>query len=203
MENTATTETPAEAPAGTPAGTPAEALATAAPSTAPAAQPLPETVANAPKEGKAEDAAKPAGAPETYQPFDVPGGLPVDGEQMAAFGALFKELNLSQEAAQKLVSLQAQQMVDTRNSWYAASQADTEFGGQNLKANLETAMRAVDAFGTPELKRLLVDTGLGDHPEVIRMFFRAGRALAPDRIVSGQSAAPAARGLAERLYHTT
>lgn len=194
MENPATPEPTAETPANT-------APAASQPA-APQAPAQPESVADTQARSEAQD--KPAsGAPETYQPFTVPEGLPVDSEQMAAFSALAKELNLSQEAAQKLVSMQAQHMVATRDGWYAASQADAEFGGQNLKANLETAMRAVDAFGTPELKRLLVDTGLGDHPEVIRMFFRAGRALAPDRIVSGQSAAPAARGLAERLYHTT
>lgn len=205
MENSNTPEPPAPqdtgaspVPQAQPPVQPATPPAAPSPSGAPQA---PEAQAPAPEQNAA---ARPEGAPEAYQPFDVPAGLPVDEGLMGEFATLAKELNLSQEAAQKLVSFQAKAALQERDAWYAASQADAEFGGQHLKTNLETALRAVDAFGTPELKRLLVDTGLGDHPEVIRMFYRAGKTLAPDRIVGGTSpAAGPARGLAERLYHTT
>lgn len=207
MENTNALETAAPQDTGVSPAPQAQppvpaAAQPAAPPPASAPQ-APEAQASAPATGQPE-ATRPEGAPEAYQPFDVPDGLPVDEGLMGEFATLAKELNLSQEAAQKLVSFQAKAALQERDAWYAASQADAEFGGQHLKTNLETALRAVDAFGTPELKRLLVDTGLGDHPEVIRMFYRAGKTLAPDRIVGGTSAAAGpARGLAERLYHTT
>ena len=45
----------------------------------------------------------------------------------------------------------------------------------------------LDAFATPEFRQLLEQTGMGNHPEVIRTFYRAGKAISEDGLVSGSA----------------
>jgi hypothetical protein len=71
------------------------------------------------------------------------------------------------------------------------------------------AKKALDAFGTAELRSLLNESGLGNHPEVIRFMFRAGKAISEDSMVTGNKgeARPAGprsfNDLADALYSTS
>ena len=158
----------------------------------------------------AADALAAAGAPEKYE-FKAPEGKEYDSNLLAAFEAGAKEANLPQDAAQKLLDQmspklaerQAEQIVAVRQGWFDASKSDKEFGGDKLEVNLGIAKKALDTFGSPELNKLLVSTGLGNHPELIRMMFKAGKALSEDTVVTGT--APT-RGNADRasvLYDNT
>jgi hypothetical protein len=131
-----------------------------------------------------------------YEPFQLPEGLTADEEILGEFKATAKELKLSQEGAQKLVALQAK-MADKqqaavqamRAQWAEASKADTEFGGEALQENLGVAKRALESFASPQLRQLLNESGLGNHPEVIRHFVRVGKAISEDgRVVTGTKA---------------
>jgi hypothetical protein len=145
------------------------------------------------KDGEAQ-ADKPQGAPEKYE-FTPPEGKQFDAEIIGNFSEVAKELNLTQDAAQKLVETmgpkiaerQLAQVEAIRNEWAQASQVDKEFGGDKLNENMSVAKKALDAFGTPELRTLLVQSGLGNNPEVIRFMFRAGKAISEDTFV-GSSA---------------
>ncbi|OZI23745.1 hypothetical protein CAL26_09960 [Bordetella genomosp. 9] len=159
------------------------------------------------KQGKegGEAGGKPTGAPETYADFELPEGISLDAEDSDAIKAYAKEHNLSQEAAQKLVSdlgvKQAQKFeskmreaMEARNAeWTDASKADKEFGGDKLAENLAVAKTFLDAHGTPELKKFLVETGLGNHPEMIRLMYRAGKAISEDTAVQGGQPATAGK----------
>jgi hypothetical protein len=97
-------------------------------------------------------------------------------------------------------------MEAARNNWSAESRADKEFGGKDLDANLGTAKRALDRFGSPDLKRFLDETGLGNHKDVIRFFWKVGKAISEDGFV-GDSGRPGKRDgpltfaeIAERMY---
>ena len=90
-----------------------------------------------------------------------------------------------------------------RAGWFEASKSDKEFGGDKLEANLGIAKKALDTFGTPELNKLLVSTGLGNHPELIRLMFKAGKALSEDTFVAGRERATAKQSLADILYDKT
>jgi hypothetical protein len=166
----------------------------------------------------AEEAKAPAKAPkapEAYE-FKAPEGRVFDSEVMASYSQVAKELNLSQESAQRLLDAVGPKMAErqmamieaTRNGWADNSKSDREFGGEKLSENLGVAKKALDAFGTTELRTLLNETGLGNHPELIRFMFRAGKAISEDRMVSG-SATQAKAGprsfadLAEALYSNT
>ena len=168
-------------------------------------------------ESKTSESEVPEGAPENYEfntkVADAPDEL--DPEVLTAFGDVAKELNLPQEAAQKVLdkvtpviqSRQAKALEDVKAGWVSDSQADKEFGGENLNSNLEIAKSALDAFGNDALKSLLVETGFGNHPEIIRFMYRAGKAISEDSYVgNSQGANPKGgvpkdfNGIANALY---
>jgi hypothetical protein len=164
----------------------------------------------APTEAEAAEAAAKA-APEKYE-FKAPDGVTLDAELLGEFEGMAKELKLSQGDAQKVADLgvkltqkfatQQAQAVETASAeWAATSTADKEFGGDKLTASLVSAEKALSAFGTPELKALLKDSRLGNHPEVIRFMVRAGKAISEDRMVTGGAGpATASTTTAKALY---
>lgn len=150
--------------------------------------------------------AKPEGAPEKYE-FQAPEGQKFDDTVLGAYSEIAKELNLPQDAAQKVLdkvapviqARQAEQIEAVRTAWAESAKTDKEFGGDKLPENLATAKKALDTFGTPELKKLLNESGLGNNPEVIRAFYRAGKAISEDKFVGGKGAPPDAND-ARSLY---
>jgi hypothetical protein len=152
--------------------------------------------------------AKAAGAPEAYADFKMPEGIVIDEPGLEALKATAKDLNLSQDAAQTLVDqavAMRQRDVDAivavRQEWLDASKADKEFGGDKLDENLAVAKRGLEAYGTPALSALLNETGLGNHPEIIRLLVKAGRTASEDRIVTGRTGPTTDR--ASRMYPTS
>jgi hypothetical protein len=154
------------------------------------------------------DAEQPQGAPEQYESFTAPDGAEFDGKVIEQFSEVAKELNLPQDAAQKLLdkmgptiaTRQSEQLEAARQQWAADAKADKEFGGDKLNENLAFGKKALDTFGTPELRTLLNDSGLGNHPEVIRMMVRAGKAISEDRVVTGGGAITTDQSTAQRMY---
>lgn len=153
-----------------------------------------------------QEKKKPEGAPESYE-FKAPEGVQFDDTVIGAFSEVAKDLNLPQDQAQKVLdkmapviaARQLEQFQAARVDWAEAAKADKEFGGENLAENLGMAKKALDTFATPELRALLEESGLGNHPEVIRMFYRTGKAISEDRFVAGQGG-KTNQGDARRLY---
>lgn len=159
----------------------------------------------------AADAAKAAAqpkAPEAYE-FKAPEGVTLDEAATEEFSKVAKELDLPQDAAQKLVDLyasrmqaQAQAHKAVVDGWRQQVETDKELGGDRLKESVATAMKTMDKFASPELKALLTQTGMGNHPELFKFAYRIGKALSEDRFVvgneSGASNAPV--DIAKALY---
>ncbi|MEO0034137.1 MAG: hypothetical protein RLZZ501_160 [Pseudomonadota bacterium] len=221
------TATPAPAAPATPAAptdaAPAEpgTLLTGDPAAQPAAAPPAEGQQQGegkpddkPAEGKEGDKpeAKPLTAEDFASGIKMPEDLPITNpEGLAAFQGKFAELGLSVEQAQALVDLQADQqrkVVEAQKSlkataiseWSKEAAADKEFGGEAFAANAGIARQAFQAFATPELVELFNQTGIGNHPEVFRAFYRVGKAMAEDGRVAS-SGAPKGDRLAA-LYPT-
>lgn len=140
--------------------------------------------------------------PDTYADFAMPEGVTVDSALLSEATPLFKELGLTQEQAQKLVDFQAKQVqassqsqVDAfnqlMNDWQEQSRNDKEFGGDKFDENIAVARSAIDKFGTPELKQLLEEHGVGNHPEVIRFMVKVGKLTAED--VPGGTTTPTSK----------
>lgn len=151
---------------------------------------------------------QPEGAPEKYEDFKAPEGLTFDSNVIGQFSEVAKELNLPQDKAQLLLdkmgpvlaSRQIEQLQTARTEWVGQVKADKEYGGDALPENLAVAKKALDTFGTPELRTLLNESGLGDHPEVIRLFYRAGKAISEDGFVAGKPNGGTNPDPAKRLF---
>lgn len=160
-------------------------------------------------EGDDKTGAKPTGAPEKYE-FKAPEGQQYDPNVLTAFSEIAKELDLPQDAAQKVLdkmgpalAQRSTEAVETlKTTWGDATKADKELGGEKLGENLAVAKKALDAFGTPELRTLLEQTGLGNNPEIIRAFYRAGKQISEDRFVQGgqRPSGNGAKDAAKALY---
>jgi hypothetical protein len=144
-------------------------------------------------------AEQPQGAPEKYE-FKAPEDVTFDPQVIGEFEGVARELNLPQDKAQKVLDKMApliakrqsenmQAQIDTaKKGWEAQVRSDKEFGGDAIDANLGIAEKALDTFGTPELKTLLKQTGMSHHPEVIRLLWKAGKAISESgTVVTGNS----------------
>lgn len=158
---------------------------------------------------KPEEEKKPEGAPEAYE-FKAPEGSELDKAAVEQFEPIARELNLSQEQAQKLVDLYGtkvmpqlmKQQADTWQKqvadWGTATKEDKEIGGEKFEGNLTRAKQAMDKFATPELREFLETSGMGNHPELIRVFVKVGAAMSEDSLVTSNEKGQ--RSAADVLY---
>ena len=98
---------------------------------------------------------------------------------MTQFGEIARELNLTQEHAQRLINFESERMaklqegkgdsiVEMRAQWSEQAHNDREIGGAKYDESL--------AF----------TRGTGDHPEFIRVFSKIGREVAEGRLDFGK-----------------
>lgn len=162
-----------------------------------------------PAAGKDDKGAAGDGAPEQYE-FQAPEGRTFDPSTIDAFSEVARELNLTQEAAQKVLDKMApviagrqmEQIEALHTEWAESTKADKELGGDKLNENLGIAKAALDKFGSAELKTLLHETGAGNNPEIIRLLYRVGLATREDTVIPGSHGAPAGevKSRADILY---
>lgn len=154
-----------------------------------------------------------AGAPEAYEDFKVSEGMEANAEAMTKFQGVAKELDLSQEQAQKLVDFQAEFMQEMTNAqvktwekmrsdWLKEAKADDEVGGQNFDDKLELAKKGLSEFGDAKLIEVLETFGLGNHVAMISAWARVGEAIGEDKIVTSDRSGQQGKTLAERIFST-
>lgn len=189
--------------AGTPAAPPAESAAPAAPSASPASP----------------EAAKPVEI--DYRTVQLPADSPLDAAALERSVALARAHGLSPEVAQALVETLHTEVASTRDAllaahapggaawttqqqtWKQAALADPEIGGapEKLDVSVAQAKRAFQRFGAPGLLEALETTGLGSHPEVVRVFARIGAAMREGDILPAQPpSGQAERSLTDIFY---
>lgn len=193
-----TDSTQASAPEAT------NSAATDVQSGAPAAAPVTEQAPAAP-EAQAEAPAEAPGQPYEWQDFTVPEGVQLNEEITTSFKSILEDAKLSpQEKAQSLLDLQGkltqslmesqeQAQAAQKQQWADQIKADPELGGANFDKTVETAVKAIEQFGSPELRTLLNGTGIGNHPELVKFCHRIGKALSEDSLVMGGDKKPDTR----------
>lgn len=160
--------------------------------------------------GLSDEATLPPNVLGDYD-LKAPEGLSIAPEHVEMAVPVFREIGLSNDDANKLVPLAAKYAESIVEQWnresetefgnwkrdlFKQAQADPEIGGAKWKESINLAAHALDKLGAPAgspLRKLLDDTGVGNHPEMIRVFARAGRLL-------GAKAPPRPRSAAETLY---
>jgi len=125
--------------------------------------------------------------------------------------ALAKELNLSKDAAQKIIKRDiamkaegekriAALVEEQKTKWADQTRSDQEIGGQNLDRSLGDARAVLDRFGTPAFKREISESGYGNNVELIRILSRIGKAMREDGMVQAQQPARDSRKIADLMY---
>ena len=80
---------------------------------------------------------------------------------------------------------QATQWQEQITGWAEQTRNDKELGGANLPQTLGVARQALQQFASPELNQLLKDSGIGNHPEMVRFAYKIGKAISNDAVVTG------------------
>ena len=198
------------------AGTDAAAKAAADKTAADRAKLSPEDRAKAEAADKAAadkaiaDKAK-QGAPEKYEAFTMPEGMKLDEELSSELQSAAKEMNLTQAQAQKVADMGAKQaakfkaafddsVVKVRAEWAEQARADKEIGGEKLKENLGLAKKVMQAFGSESLGKFVEESGLGNHPEFIRLLWKVGQSVSEDKLVVGSKPANQEQGARTFAY---
>lgn len=146
------------------------------------------------------------GAPDAYdfKSIELPEGIQFDNALADKFAPVAKELNLSQESANKLVNLlveHQQSQLGNQKELIAAFKKqeleasvieyqkmmnnDAEMGaGDKEKQNafIDVADKGYNAFASDGLKNVLSQLGLVYHPEVIKHFHALGKLTGNDSI---------------------
>lgn len=158
---------------------------------------------DAEKDADAPGDADKDSAPEAYQPFELPEGLALEGDDLAQATALLRKHGRSQEEAQELVSYYANQqkksletfhqtLVDAHEQrlkdWAKETKADEEFGGKNLTASKASAAKALAL--EPSARKVLVEYGLDRNPAIFKLLARVGSKLSDDSLVRDDAGAP-------------
>jgi len=161
-----------------------------------------EKASEATAKADAEAAAANNKAPEEYTDFKMPKDTPVDEALLNDFKPLAKELDLPQEKAQKLIDLyaekvapmMAQRQMEAWNTqletWKSECQTDKEIGGDKFDTAVLDAKRVINTVGTPELKKVFDDYGLGNNPELVRVFARMAKYMKEDTVIDGNKTQP-------------
>ena len=190
----------------------------------------PETPPKTPNEDKSllnddgtPKAPAPQVAPEKYADFKAPEGFELDKTAIEKALPIFKELNLSQDGAQKLVDFytEAQRAAaeapvkfyaDMQKEW--RTEAATRFGKaiEPGGAIVTEFAKAIDGHLPPTLAknfRAALDfTGVGNHPDFIEGFRQFAKLLGEGTSVHGAGPSPegqkapgqAPKSLAEVMY---
>lgn len=155
--------------------------------------------------------------------YDAPEDFEVTEEvqqQLDNFADFATTIGISQDQFQKLIDYQQDraasamesvsgEYVARANSWADDTKMDTELGGEKLNENLSIAKGAMEKFMSPSMGQMLgmpseenpVGMGLGNHPEVIRLFYRIGKAMQDSDLIVGDGKASDENAL-QRMYPT-
>lgn len=130
-----------------------------------------------PKEGEKEPAK--AAAPEKYEDFKLPEGYKFDDEALKEATGVFKELGLSQDAAQKLVDYYAKNNLQAAEAPYKAwadmqkewlNDINDRFGSRTEAVRTDIS-KAINTTLPPSLARsfraALDLTGAGSNPDIV------------------------------------
>ncbi len=183
----------------------------------------PKAVVEPPKAGDepvADGIPKPKdapGAPSEYE-FKPPpeGQTPFAESVMDAFKESARGLNLTNDGAQalldavipKMTEAAEEKLIGIRAEWKELAKNDSEFGGDGFETNCKIANTALDRFCSDEMKSLLIESGFADHPCFVRAFWRIGKAISEDTILSGRDRVTAEEDLDDpqvqerRMYKT-
>ena len=150
-----------------------------------------EQLLRLPGEGEPmDDLYNALGRPEDHNGYNLGDFEP---EQTENFRQFAHELGLNNQQAETIYQAYQQDIAERDQ---VSQQQFEQFEVDNLNAlqqewgdqfnhNLEMARRAFMNFATPEAVQIVEETGMGNHPELLKVFARIGEVLAEDSVLPG------------------
>jgi hypothetical protein len=168
--------------------------------------------AEPPKPGEKAPEAKPADPviPEKYE-FKAPDGKELDPAFADALTPVFKDMKLTQEQVSKLADtynkfgVEAEKKAEADFQKHMADTAKTHVDaikkewGADFDGNLKIAQRGLARLFDGEGKRILDETGLGNHPQFLKAFLAVGKMIQEDTPPNGGS--PTGRKPNEQVFY--
>jgi hypothetical protein len=171
--------------------------------------PKPETTPDAtlpPKDsstGTTKPTDAPQGAPEKYADFKVPDGFTLDPKVAEEATGIFKGLNLSQDAAQKLVDFHVAKTQEAHEAPFKAfaemTQGWKDAVAKQYGAAIEpggthavAVARLLSQLGPAEapFREAMDTTGVGSHPAFVAAFVKLAEMLGEGTHVQGNNPSP-------------
>jgi hypothetical protein len=152
------------------------------------------------------------GQPEKFE-LKLPEGSQLDQAWIEKIAASSKARGLSQEQAQAELNersemlsgfqqTQKEALAKQSNAWFEEVKTDKELGGDNLNKTVEVAQHAVNTFFGPKVKQFLDDSGFGNHPDLVRAFYKIGTQMRNDSLVHSGSAPGGKEKSIEDYFYT-
>lgn len=152
------------------------------------------------EEGKEDGEAE--GVPEKYE-ATLPEGVELDTALVEKLTPVLKELNINQEGFQKLVDVYTphlQTIIEANRQEALSSFKETIDGwrketqealGADANKKLASASVFIDNMSeskeeADQLRVLLDETGVGNHPLLVKLFIRAGKLISEDSFPSSK-----------------
>lgn len=153
--------------------------------------------------------------PDDKIELTLPEGSHLKQEDVDKIASFAKEHGLSKDVAQKLLERESaslasrdqaalDQLAEQSEAWKQEIIADKDFGGEKAAETAQLAHDVAKRFGSETFVSELERTGLGNHPELVRMLARIGRAMSPDKMRgSGIPAGAQRKSTESKLYSDT
>jgi len=130
--------------------------------------------------------------------FDLPKGVKFDEDKQELWSKQFKDTGLTRAQAQKLVQMQSEQVLAEQKAFsdfiesqqkthLDAAKKDKDIGGDKWAESTRLANLGLKALGGGAIKNLILTSGNGNNPEMIRELRRIGEMVKDDKFVPGAS----------------
>lgn len=140
--------------------------------------------------------------------FTAPEGVTIDETLAVDLKGIAKQNGWTPEVTQAVADLGSQMLVRQAEAnkarseqWKSEVLADPEIGGASMEQNLALARKGLAELGSPELVEFLDATSLGNHPALVKAFYKAAKLIGEDRLEHGrQSPDPATLTTGQIMY---
>ena len=145
---------------------------------------------------------------DPYATISLPENSLLDAATLTQFKQTAREINLPVQTLEKWLKKeeirlqqwaenQKQEKQSQQDAWI---QECREKWGTQLEQEINRAARAADVFGGEELRTLLEETGLGNHPVIIRTLAGVGKRMEEDVAVVGTTQVSTDKTFTQALY---
>ena len=151
--------------------------------------------------------------PGTAEPasYELPEGIELSADETKIVDEMLSKYSLNSEQAQGIIDFMIDQanagesdQEESRNQmltdWANECRNDKEFGGDNFGVSQSAAKAAIDAFGGPEMKAMLNETGMKANPELFRFMVKVGKTLKEDDPGSTGGQSHTEKSVVDRMY---